>query len=237
MDDLTPKMKENKEIHGNKHVSSRLNSLLKEARYGLLQLFIGREARVCVEKALYEHKNLSRFKPANSLEKLMTQQSDIWEHLATLHMLSVEFDLKNILELGTAEGESTVALLQAAHQIGGRVYSIDINPCIEARNLITNLGLADCWNFTQGDDLKVKWDKSIDHLFIDTSHMFEHTLKELQKYEPYVKIGGVITLHDIISFPEVMAAISNYTRNRRDLRVYNYLHNNGLTVIFKGKIS
>ena len=70
---------------------------------------------------------------------------------------------------------------------------------------------------------------------IDTSHTYEHTLKELQKYEPYVRIGGIITLHDTISFPEVMTAISDYVKNRRDLRVYNYLHNNGLAVIFKGK--
>jgi predicted O-methyltransferase YrrM len=232
---VAPKAKENMETQDNKFQSSRLSSLFKEVRYGLLQLFVGRKARVCVEKSLQEHKNLSRFNPANLLETLMAQPSDIWEHLATLHMLNVEFDLKTVLELGTAEGESTVALLQAAHQIDGRVYSIDINPCREAWNVITNFGLGDRWSFIQGDDLQVNWDKSIDHLFIDTSHTYEHTLKELQKYEPYVRIGGIITLHDTISFPEVMTAILDYIKNRGDLRVYNYLHNNGLAVIFKGK--
>ena len=67
------------------------------------------------------------------------------------------------------------------------------------------------------------------------AHTYEHTLKELRKYEPYVRIGGIITLHDIISFPEVMTAISDYVENRRDLRVCSYLNNNGLAVIFKGK--
>jgi predicted O-methyltransferase YrrM len=70
----------------------------------------------------------------NPLELRMTKPTDIHEHLATLFMLTVEFNLKRIVELGTKEGESTVALLQAAKQINGKVVSMDIDPCIKAKN-------------------------------------------------------------------------------------------------------
>jgi predicted O-methyltransferase YrrM len=224
----------NQTITKNRQQSS-FKRLLDEAKFGLLRFIVGSNAQNCMRKSLKENENLSRFTPSNSLELLMTQPSDIWEHLATLHMLTIEFNLKTTLELGTAEGESTSALLYASKQIGGNVYSIDINPCQEARETIKNLALFDRWNFIQGDDLQVNWSKEIDHLFIDTSHEYNQTLEELRKYEPYVRSGGIITLHDIISCPEVFAAISEYTRNRNDLRIYKYFHNNGLAVIFKGK--
>ena len=216
---------------GSVDMTSRLHQVFQRLRRWMFLL--DREERRVVKQALSEYKSLSRFHPTNIMEVYMKRPSDIWEHLATLYMLTVELDLKTILELGTAEGESTIALLQAAHQIGGKVYSIDIDPCQKAREAIENCGLMDHWIFIQGDDLRVKWERSIDHLFIDTTHEFQHTFKELEKYEPYVREGGIITLHDITTFPGVMTAINEYLKNRNDLRLYKYLHNNGLAVIFK----
>jgi len=63
----------------------------------------------------------------------MLKDTDICEHLAMLYMISVEFNLKNALELGVGTGESTVALLEAAAKIGGHVWSIDVDPCLEAK--------------------------------------------------------------------------------------------------------
>jgi predicted O-methyltransferase YrrM len=133
----------------------------------------------------------------NLIEKYAKQPSDIYQHLTTLYILTVEFNLKTILELGIREGKSTIALLKAAYQIGGEVYSVDINSCLEARNVIEKHRLNDRWVFIPGDDLKVEWNKPLDYLFIDTSHEYKQTIKELEKYEPCVKIGVIITLHDI----------------------------------------
>jgi predicted O-methyltransferase YrrM len=169
----------------------------------------------------------------NPLEIHMTKPTDIHEHLATLFMLTIEFNLKRIVELGTREGESTVALLQAAKQINGKVFSIDIDPCLRAKRLIQKYELQKYWEFTQADDLKMKWSTPIDHLFIDTSHTFDQTLRELEKYEPYVRHGGIITMHDIVSSQGVLSAITKYLENRDDLAFYKYFNNNGLGVIFK----
>jgi len=215
-------------------MSSRLYRAPRRLRSLILLLMFTSKGRSVVEQSLLEHQRLLQYNPTNIVEDYMKRPSDIQEHLATLYMLTIELDLKTVLELGTAEGESTIALLHASRQIGGKVYSIDINPCPIAHRDVEKYGLTDYWAFIQGDDLQVKWEKPIDHLFIDTTHEFQHTLKELQKYEPYVREGGIITLHDIILFPSVMKAINEHLRSRNDLRLYRYFHNNGLAVIFKG---
>ena len=171
--------------------------------------------------------------PTNNLEAHMIKPTDIHEHLMTLYMLTIEMGLKTILELGTRDGESTIAFLEAAKKIGGKVFSIDTNRCSKAKEKVRSYGLERYWVFIQSDDLKAKWDKPIDHLFIDTSHLFEQTLKELRKYEPDVRKGGLITLHDTVTYPEVIPALMTYARRRSDLRIYKYFNNSGLVVIFK----
>ena len=163
----------------------------------------------------------------------MSRQTDIHEHLATLYLLTVEHNLKNVLELGTRTGESTIALLYAAKRIGGIVHSFDLNPCELAKKQVAEYGLTEFWRFKQADDLDVEWDSPIDHLFVDTTHLYDQTLKELQKFEPHVKSGGIITMHDIVLYPDVKKAIVNYFKGRSDFRLYEYINNNGLAVIFK----
>jgi len=204
-------------------------------REALTYLFFPQKRRLIrAEKAVSEWETMERnIKPSSPLEACMIKPTDIHEHLATLFMLTVELNLKTIVELGTAGGESTIAFLYAAKQIGGKVYSIDINPCLEAKERIKTLGLQEYWTFIQGDDLKVEWNKPLDHLFIDTSHTFNQTIRELEKYEPYVNYGGIITIHDIVGYPEVLQAINSYIKDRTDLRLYKYFNNWGLGIIFK----
>jgi len=190
-------------------------------------------------KKFYMLKNLnahSCFSIKNStlpLELHMIQPTDIHEHLQTIHMLTVELDLKNILELGTRTGESTIALLSAAKELNGKVTSVDIDPCYKAKDMIKKIKFESYWEFIQINDLDLKWESSIDHLFIDSSHTYEHTIKEFEKFEPFVKKGGLITLHDIVSCPPILNAINDYISNRKDLRFYKFFHNNGLGIIQK----
>ena len=81
------------------------------------------------------------------------------------------------------------------------------------------------WKFIQGDDLKINWESTIDHLFIDTSHTYEQTLAELKKFGSLVRPGGIISLHDIISHKQVFDAIKEYLETRKDLRFYKFFHN------------
>ena len=175
-------------------------------------------------------------KPTTYLESRMIENSGIHEHLTTLNLLTVEFNLKNILELGTYTGEdSTASLLTAAKKIGGKVTSIDIDPCIKAKQTIKKLELEDYWNFIQSDDLTVEWDEPIDHLFIDAKHTYDHLTSELKKFEPFVKPGGWITFHDIVYCPPVLEAINDYIKNRKDLTLYKNFNCRGLGIIRKSK--
>jgi predicted O-methyltransferase YrrM len=175
------------------------------------------------------------WKPTDTLEDHMTSMTDIHEHLITLWMLAVEHGFLRVLELGTRTGESTIALLLAAKRNGGHVTSIDMDACVAARQAVEKLNLSDYWTFMQHDDLQVGWNEPIDLLFVDTSHTYEQTLKELEKFEPHVLEGGIIVMHDIVHDPPVDQAIMNYIKERSGLRLYRYLNNNGLAIIFKGK--
>lgn len=171
--------------------------------------------------------------PRNPLESEALTYSDINEHLTTLYMLTVEMNLRSVLELGTRDGFSTLAFLEAAKGIGGKVVSVDINPCETAKASVKKAGLEPYWTFTLGNDLEIPWSSSVDHLFIDTLHTYEQTVAELKRFEPFVRPGGVITLHDSISFDGVRKAVDEYVAGRTDLRAYRYFNSRGLDVIFK----
>ena len=63
----------------------------------------------------------------------MIKNISIREHLNALYMLTIEFNLQNILELGTQFGNSTIALLYAAKEINGKVTTVDVDPCKYAK--------------------------------------------------------------------------------------------------------
>ncbi len=212
---------------------SKLRSAIHNPREAILYITLGRTNYNNLKLDLHSIKQYSQIEPQSSLEAAMLERTDINEHLMALYMLTRHFKLSTVLELGVRTGESTIALLSAAKDIAGTVTSIDIMDCPEAVSRVDSLGLSKWWRFIKGDDLAVEWNDSIDHLFIDTAHTYEQTLKELQRFEPQVKNGGVITLHDIVAFPDVLRAINDYLVGRDDLQLYKYFNNNGLAVIFK----
>lgn len=160
---------------------------------------------------------------------------DISEHLPTLFFLIIEFNLKNTLELGVRDGTSSIALTEAASQINGHVYSIDIDNCNAAKIKLKELGLDNWWTFLQGNDLEIgrKWEKDLDHIFIDTSHSYNHTLQELKIFEPFLRPYGFITLHDT-RFPGVLRAINDFVNEHKNkFHFYNYFNNNGFAILRK----
>lgn len=161
----------------------------------------------------------------------------IHDHLPTLFMLTKELHLARVLELGVEFGNSTVALLEAVSKIDGHVWSIDLNPCLETKALVQECGLEKYWTFVQDNDLEISWNRPIDHLFIDTFHISKQTFAELNKFEPFVTEGGIISLHDSYSFPGVSRSVKKYFAGRDDIALYEYRNDHGLLVIRKRKSS
>ena len=104
--------------------------------------------------------------------------------------------------MGVRTGESTRVFLEVAKKFNSKIYSVDLSekPNIEG---------FDNWHFHQGDDLSFGKEltennrfpdgrpfSGIDLLFIDTSHEFEHTLKELEIFFPLMSDKGLVVLHD-----------------------------------------
>lgn len=184
------------------------------------------------EALVGDYRNLFEAIRARHYRTLGIAVSDINEHLPTLGMLTVEMDLRHILELGVRDGDSTIALLNAARAINGEVTSIDIEDCPIAQKRIQGEGLAPLWTFIHGGDLEIDWDRQISHLFIDTTHEYGHTVRELERYAPFVAPGGLITLHDF-AVPGVRRAVVEFVRDNPEMTLYSYMNNNGLAVIFK----
>jgi predicted O-methyltransferase YrrM len=163
-------------------------------------------------------------------------ETDIADQLIRLYELTASISCKNkvVVELGTRRGNSTRALLAAVNDSGGHLYSVDIGKCGHA---LSALGRESNWTFTRGDDLEVikQWNLPIDHLFIDTSHTYEHTLAELREWGGWVKAHGIISLHDIHyrKTPGVMEAIRKYLSENPSFEFTEYSGSNGLGVIIK----
>lgn len=125
-------------------------------------------------------------------ERLCVTPSDIYLHLPRLVALVEETNAQHVIELGTRTGVSTVAFLHALASTGGRLTSIDIDPA-------PPIGVHDRWTFIQGDDCDPKVIATLapaDVVFIDTSHLYEQTVRELNLYRWLVKPGGYIACHD-----------------------------------------
>ena len=118
--------------------------------------------------------------------------SDIYEHLPTFVALVEGLNAQHVVELGTRTGVSTIAWLYALERTGGRLTSVDLD---------TKPPIGDWphWTFIQGDDEDpnvIDQLEPCDILFVDTSHHFQHTLRELHTYRWLVKPGGLIVCHD-----------------------------------------
>jgi cephalosporin hydroxylase len=168
--------------------------------------------------------------------RLCQTRSDIYLHLPRMVALAEELDATRVLELGTRTGVSTTAWLFALEG-KGQLVSVDL----DAKPAI---GDFPHWTFVQGDDtdpeIQAILPRGNDIVFIDTSHVYEHTLTELETYREFVRPGGRMVLHDTMLrrpggaparplFP-VKKAIVEFAANH-DLAWYEHKDCFGLGVI------
>lgn len=132
-------------------------------------------------------------------------------YLGTLENVARYYDSDNditILEIGVARGMSTRYMLKALWERNhnrkygkGILYSIDIQDCrdnVERGCRILGIpGALENWRFIHQDSKTAKWDKEIDVLFIDGDHSYKGVKADYEKYEPFVKKGGLILMHDV----------------------------------------
>lgn len=112
----------------------------------------------------------------------------------------------NILETGTSRGFSTCHLAAAVKENNGKVVTLDLAP---AKHLL--------WQGTDLDEYVIPFfgnssiasltkakdaigDKQFDVLFLDSLHSYEHLIDEIITFEPLLRVGGLILLHDTLFY-------------------------------------
>ena len=145
-------------------------------------------------------------------------------YVLALYERAVEAKAKVIVELGTQIGHSTRALLKATIENNGHMHSVELNAnSLALVGEAMKSGGADTsfWTAVPGDDLEVakQWTIHMDLLFLDTSHTYENTVKELESYSKFVVPQGIIIMHDTYmdrSVPEqypVRRAVEDWLKN------------------------
>lgn len=164
--------------------------------------------------------------------------TDIHEHLPTLYALALGLKAKTVIELGVNTGESTVALLEAVHATDGILTSVDIQELPNVRPMLTSYGLISRWDFHKSDDISfgLTWpkDKKADLIFVDTSHQYAQTKREIEVYEPILRNGGLMVFHDTVSYADgVLRPIQEFLTRHRGYKFDHFKNCNGLGVMKK----
>ena len=175
-------------------------------------------------------------KPRTIHQSIMIDESSyIHEHLETLYFIVKEFDCRNILEIGTGSGHSTLALAEATE---GVVITIDIDECGKAKDLILfGSELGDKVNFIQGDSITNAPYGLFDLILIDGDHHESKVKEELVKFWTLLDDGGFLILHDSCN-PKwgkgISSAVSEFYRTRQEeMTWYEWFNCNGLVVLRK----
>lgn len=179
-----------------------------------------------------------------ALVEAISNESDINLFLSIIYLLADTAirQSKNeepcLIELGTATGNSTIALLSAIeHNNRGKLFSIDIDKCDYAEQRIIQAGLYNYWYFTLNDSVNYasQFNKECDLVFIDTSHEAEQTEKEIVAWSEKVRLGGYIIFHDTMSrYSGVSIPIQNWLKkNKKNWKYYSIDAAAGLGVMTK----
>ncbi|MBU0846650.1 class I SAM-dependent methyltransferase [Patescibacteria group bacterium] len=135
----------------------------------------------------------------------------------------------NLVELGCWMGRTTSILVQAAKVWGATVTSVDPFVVIPTQALQAS---AEKWRVNlrkvglepptllemTSDEAAELYTDEIALLFIDANHSRAAVARDLDKWTPKVKLGGMVALHDMFypSVPGVCQAVSFWWAKERD---------------------
>lgn len=133
-------------------------------------------------------------------ERGENKKTDISDHLETLFVESLNIESRLIVELGVGDGESTFVLERVANLWGAKLVSVDIDDRAEVSTFKDRI-------FVHSDDIsfaaafpgwcrKRGFEPMIDILFIDTSHLYDHTVAEISSWFPYLAPRCKVFFHD-----------------------------------------
>lgn len=143
-----------------------------------------------------------------------------------------------VVELGSYVGWTSahLALGLRAADAGGRLWCVDSDPRFldAARLNLERRGLNSNVEFMQGLSMDPALLRAlppkIDLLFLDTTHQYDDTCREIATYLPRLAPGGMIALHDSISQEGVRRAVRDRWQDFGTL-TFATEFGNGLTIL------
>ena len=113
---------------------------------------------------------------------------------------------RNVVEIGTSNGYSTIWLADAASDVDGRVVSVDVEEWPRVQENIDRAGLSSTVDLIIGDGghyLAGLADGSVDLLFLDAERV------EYPNWWPHparvLRPGGVLAVDNVLSHPDEVA--------------------------------
>ena len=131
---------------------------------------------------------------------------DMSNHLPTLYVHAYLQQPENILELGVDEGQATEAFYEGTLLKGSKMFGVD--PAAQWEKTYTKYADNRLRFFKTTShkfpkqSMRSTGVKEFDIIFVDSSHLYEDTLKELNIYTPLVKKNGMLIFHDTYMSPE-----------------------------------
>ena len=110
-----------------------------------------------------------------------------------------EYKPEEIVEVGSADGTSSVIFANGLMQLGrGRLSCVEPTPTNMFYDNINRYGLWDYVRLIKCSSpwVPVEFIPKIDLLFIDGDHRTRWVLSDYHYFEPFVKIGGLVVFHD-----------------------------------------
>jgi len=136
----------------------------------------------------------------SAIQKRAKRRTDICDHLETIFFECLGIQARLIVELGSGDGESTFVLERIAKLWKAKLVSVDIEDRKEVSFYKDRI-------FVLEDDITFagkfgNWcgehhiEPKIDILFIDTSHLFDHTVQEIHAWFPFLAPRSKVLFHD-----------------------------------------
>lgn len=135
----------------------------------------------------------------NLLSNSNANNTDISSHLPTLFCHGILQQPKVVVEAGVRGGESTLAFRGIVNNSQAHLIGIDIDQqsSLVYKNIANSTFLAmNDLDFAGYYLNSVFKNLKIDHIFIDTSHLYDHTYKEIKLFEGLLNDNGIISFHD-----------------------------------------
>jgi predicted O-methyltransferase YrrM len=204
--------------------------------------------RECISKVLdrlEKQSNLEKTRKVNVPQKdrMLAITKETGELLNIILRLR---DAKNILEIGTSTGYSTIWCAEAIYERSGKIITIENNPdkIKRASENFQNAQISDIITIKEGNAIDILNELKIDE---KNNEFFDFVLIDADKENitqyfdlilPMVTIGGIIVTDNMLypeKYRQEMEKFSNYLKTNPSVRTTTMSIGNGEEITFKIK--